>query len=130
MHLKRRADEALQLGLMDQLTGCYNRAGLLTRLAEEILHARRHKEPLAVLAVALDPFAEVIHSVGDPEASESAFRTAATILRLGCRRSDILARHKEVEFAIVAAATNRGTARENWSRESARRSKHRRSASA
>lgn len=111
IQLKRRADEALQHGLMDQLTGCYNRAGLLTRLSEEMLHARRHKEPIAVLVVALDPFAEVIHSVGDPEASESAFRMAATILRHGCRRSDILSRHKEVEFAIVAPATDRDGAR-------------------
>lgn len=109
--MKKKADEAMQLGLIDQLTGCYNRAGLMTRLGEEILHARRHKEPLAVLVVALDPFEKVIRSVGDPEASEAAFRMAASVIRLGCRRSDVLARHKELEFGIIAPSTTRAGSR-------------------
>lgn len=104
---KRQADEAVRQGLIDHVTGCYNRAGLVTRLREEILHARRRKEPLALVVVAMDPFAEVIKSVGDPEASEAAFRMAASVMRLGCRRSDVLARHDEMEFGIIAPSTNR-----------------------
>jgi diguanylate cyclase (GGDEF)-like protein len=111
VQMKRKADEALRLGLIDQVTGCYNRAGLMARLEEEVLHARRHKEPLACLVVALEPFPEVIETVGDPEASEAAFLAAARILRHGSRRTDVLARHEEYEFSIVAPATARAGAR-------------------
>ncbi len=104
---KRQADEAVRQGLIDHVTGCYNHAGLVTRLREEILHARRHKEPLAVFIVALDPFAKVIKSIGDPEASEAAFRTAASAMRLGSRRTDVLARRDEMEFGIIAPSTTR-----------------------
>jgi diguanylate cyclase (GGDEF)-like protein len=116
VQMKRKADEALRLGLIDQLTGCYNRAGLMARLEEEILHARRHKEPLACLVVALEPFPKVIETIGDPEASESAFLAAARILRRGSRRTDILARHEDYEFSIVAPATARAGARKLVSR--------------
>ncbi len=116
VQMKRKADEALRLGLIDQLTGCYNRAGLMARLEEEILHARRHKEPLACLVVALEPFPKVIEAVGDPEASEAAFLAAARIMRQGSRRTDILARHEEYEFAIVAPATARAGVRKLVSR--------------
>ena len=108
---KRQADEAARQGLIDHLTGCYNRAGLITRLREEILHVRRHKEPLAVLVVALDPVAEVMESEGDPEASEAAARTAASAMRLGSRRTDVLARHDEMEFGIIAPSTTRAGTR-------------------
>jgi diguanylate cyclase (GGDEF)-like protein len=111
VQMKRQADEALRRGLIDQLTGCYNRAGLLARLEEEILHARRHKEPLACLVVSLEPFPRVIETIGDPEVTESAFLAAARILRQGSRRTDILARHEDYGFSIVAPATARAGAR-------------------
>ena len=80
-------------------------------MEEEILHARRHKEPLACLVVALEPFPKVVEATGDPEASESAFLAAARILRQGSRRTDILARHDEYEFSIVAPSTARAGVR-------------------
>ena len=111
VHTKRQAESAMQRGLIDQLTGCYNRAGLITRLAEEMLHARRRKEPLAVLLAALEPVPELIRAQVGPDARESAYRMAAGLLRMGCRRSDILARRSELEFGIVAPATGRDGAR-------------------
>lgn len=102
---KRQADSAMRRGLIDQQTGCYNRAGLMTRLAEEVLHARRRREPLAILLTALEPVPEAIKSLEGAGTRESAYRMVAGLLRLGCRRSDILARHSEFEFAIVAPAT-------------------------
>ncbi|MEE8191789.1 MAG: diguanylate cyclase [Gemmatimonadales bacterium] len=102
---KRQANSAMRRGLIDPQTGCYNQAGLITRLAEEMLHARRRKEPLAVLMVALVPFPEGARTTGGRGERESGYRMAAGLLRLGCRRSDILARYREMEFGIVAPAT-------------------------
>lgn len=104
---KRRADEALNRGLIDQLTGCYNRSGLATRLREEMLHARRHHEPLACLVVELEPLRDLMQTMTSPDDRESAFRMITNVLRLGCRRSDILGRHTELSFGIVAPATDR-----------------------
>lgn len=102
---KRRADEALSRGLIDQITGCYNSSGLKTRLKEEMLHARRHKEPLACLMVELEPLRDILPGV-DVEARESTLRMITNVMRLGCRRSDILGRRTEVGFGIVAPATD------------------------
>ena len=106
---KRQAYAAMQRGLIDPQTGCYNRAGLITRLAEEMLNARRRKEPLAVLMAALAPFPEGAKRAQG--AQESVYRMGAGLLRLGCRRSDILARYREMEFSIVAPATGHDGAR-------------------
>ncbi len=104
---KRKTDDALRQGLIDHVTGCYNELGLRTRLREQILHARRQKEPLACFLVELDPLAELIGHLADPEAMESVFRNAASLLRRGCRRSDIVGRHGELNFGIVAPASDR-----------------------
>lgn len=108
---KRRADEALSHGLIDRLTGCYNDVGLSTRLKEEMLHARRHKEPLACLIVELEPLRDLLETVEDPKVRESTFRMITNVMRLGCRRSDILGRRKEMSFGVVAPATDGSGAR-------------------
>ncbi len=104
---KRKTDDALRQGLIDPVTGCYNEVGLRTRLHEQMLHARRENEPLACFVVELEPLAELLSQQDDPETSESTFRAAASLLRRACRRSDIVGRHGELNFGIVAPASDR-----------------------
>ena len=108
---KRQAHTAMHRGLIDPQTGCYNRAGLVTRLAEEMLYARRRKEHLAVLMVALGPFPDGARPAETRDGPKSNYRMAAGLLRLGCRRSDILARYREMDFGVVAPATGHDGAR-------------------
>ena len=76
---KRKTDDALRQGLIDYVTGCYNEVGLRTRLHEQMLHARREKEPLACFVVELEPLVELLSQQDDPETNESTFRAAASL---------------------------------------------------
>lgn len=111
IRIRRKADETINDGLLDQLTGCYNRIGLHILLKQEILIARRRQTPLACMVIALDPLPEVIQAVGEPEASESAFRMATDVIKNAVRRSDILAHHTDLEFSLVAQGADRNGCR-------------------
>ncbi len=85
----------------DSLTGAFNRRYLRNHLAEALASARRHGDPLSLIAVDVDHFKRVNdtfgHDAGDAVLMETAARLVASI-----RTEDVLARSGGEEFIVVA----------------------------
>ncbi len=95
------------LAVRDQLTGLYNRRGLLGHLRQWLAWSARYGRPLAVILVDVDEFKRVNdvhgHMVGD-----RSLRLVADALRGGVRTSDVLGRFGGDEFLVLAPETDRG----------------------
>jgi diguanylate cyclase (GGDEF)-like protein len=85
----------------DGLTGLWNHAAIIERLAGELDRATREKTPVGVILFDLDHFKQVNdtggHSVGDQVLRESAHRIKAVV-----RPYDLVGRYGGEEFLAVA----------------------------
>lgn len=88
----------------DSLTGLLNRDGLRDRLGEEIAHAGRTGERLAVLLLDLNRFKDVNDTLGHGQGDLLLAEVAAR-LRADQREDDVVARLGGDEFALVLRAT-------------------------
>ena len=90
----------LDLALVDELTGLYNRRGFLTLATRDLRLARRGNETLLVAFADLDDLKSVNdtsgHAVGD-----RALRDTAAVLRQTFRDSDLIARIGGDEYAVL-----------------------------
>src|SRR5439155_4743505 len=90
----------LDLALVDDLTGLYNRRGFLTLATRDLRLARRGNETLLVAFADLDDLKAVNdtagHAVGD-----RALRDTAVLLRRAFRDSDLVARIGGDEYAVL-----------------------------
>jgi two-component system, cell cycle response regulator len=90
----------LDLALVDELTGLYNRRGFLTLATRDLRLARRGDETLLVAFADMDDLKRVNdtsgHSVGD-----RALRDAAAVLRQTFRDSDLVARIGGDEYSVL-----------------------------
>lgn len=90
----------LDLALVDDLTGLYNRRGFLTLAMRDLRLARRGDETLLVAFADLDDLKRVNdtagHAVGD-----RALRDSAAVLRQTFRDSDLVARLGGDEYAVL-----------------------------
>jgi diguanylate cyclase (GGDEF)-like protein len=89
-----------EMSLSDDLTGLYNRRGLLAAAEQTIATCERLGVGFGVLFVDIDGLKAINdsygHSVGD-----KALQAAATLLRATCRQSDVIARLGGDEFAVL-----------------------------
>lgn len=85
-------------GLVDEFTGCYNRAGLTRRARELQSDAARRKLPLSVVALRAGPIEE------DPARpdGESVLRHISSVFHRAGRSSDAIGRVGPNEFGVVA----------------------------
>jgi diguanylate cyclase (GGDEF)-like protein len=90
----------LDMALVDDLTGLYNRRGFLTLATRDLRLARRGDETLLVAFADLDDLKRVNdtsgHAVGD-----RALRDTAGVLRQTFRDSDLVARLGGDEYAVL-----------------------------
>lgn len=109
VHAKLDADRARTEGLLDALTGLYNRQGLARRARELGSQAFREHGPLAcvVLALDLDP--------SEPGAAQAQGGTSlgrcVQAIKAAARLSDVIGRLSATEFAVLAPGTDAGGAR-------------------
>jgi diguanylate cyclase (GGDEF)-like protein/PAS domain S-box-containing protein len=94
-----RAETELR-AITDDLTGLYNRAYFLQRLAEEIERAKRYKHGLAVMIADIDNF-KSYNDVHGQAAGDEVLRLAGDSIRSQMRRSDIACRYSGDEFAAI-----------------------------
>lgn len=88
--------------IVDELTGLYNRAGILSRLDARLTEYRRQGRPFALLLLDMDRFKAINdlhgHAMGDRVLQDCAER-----MQYVCRRHDDLGRLGGDEFVILAA---------------------------
>src|SRR5678816_36776 len=103
---RKNLEETLRnSSLKDDLTGLFNRRGLLKQAAPYFDFARRQKEKLLLLFIDLDGMKKINDEFGHNEGDNALIQTAQ-ILNRSFRSSDIIARLGGDEFAIVVTDLN------------------------
>jgi diguanylate cyclase (GGDEF)-like protein/PAS domain S-box-containing protein len=103
---RKKAEEKLRdSSLKDDLTGLFNRRGLLRQAAPYFNFARRQKEKLLLLFIDLDGMKRINDEFGHQEGDNALINTA-TILNRSFRSSDIVARLGGDEFTVVVTDLN------------------------
>jgi diguanylate cyclase (GGDEF)-like protein len=108
---KRDADRARAQGLLDQITGLYNRQGLARRARELGAQAFRDHGPLACVVIALDfDPAALAPGPGGAGGTPNLARCVQA-MKSAARLSDVIGRLSTNEFAVLAPGTDGGGAR-------------------
>ena len=103
---RKKFEEALRnSSLKDDLTGLFNRRGLLKQAAPYFDFARRQKEALLLLFIDLDGMKRINDEFGHNE-GDTALINTAEILNRSFRSSDIIARLGGDEFTVLVTDLN------------------------
>ena len=103
---RKKLEETLRnSSLKDDLTGLFNRRGLLKQAAPYFDFARRQKESLLLLFIDLDGMKKINDEFGHTE-GDNALISTATILNRTFRTSDIIARLGGDEFTVLVTDLN------------------------
>src|SRR5215510_485391 len=103
---RKKLEETLRnSSLKDDLTGLFNRRGLLKQAAPYFDFARRQRETLLLLFIDLDGMKRINDEFGHNEGDNALINTAA-ILNRSFRSSDIIARLGGDEFTVVVTDRN------------------------
>ena len=98
---RKKLEETLRnSSLKDDLTGLFNRRGLLKQAAPYFDFARRQKEKLLLLFIDLDGMKKINDEFGHNEGDNALIQTAQ-ILNKSFRSSDIIARLGGDEFTVL-----------------------------
>lgn len=104
-HVVKKSRKRLSsLAHEDKLTGLYNRQYFDKISKKEFMDAKRNNFNLSILFIDIDHFKKVNdtygHSVGD-----DALCAVAQLIRLSCRKSDIVARYGGEEIVVILPDT-------------------------
>jgi diguanylate cyclase (GGDEF)-like protein/PAS domain S-box-containing protein len=102
---KKLEDTLRNSSLKDDLTGLFNRRGLLKQAAPYFDFARRQKEALLLLFIDLDGMKKINDEFGHNEGDNALINTAA-ILNRSFRSTDIIARLGGDEFTVLVTDLN------------------------
>jgi len=100
----RFQQELYEAALRDPLTNAYNRRVFRERLEQDLSHALRHGEDLALLLFDLDHFKSVNDTYGHLAGDKVLVEFAELVLE-GVRREDLFARYGGEEFAMACRST-------------------------
>ena len=102
--LRTRLDQSLELAIIDQLTGLYNRRFLFTQLAPLVQRAQCGGDTVSVMTIDIDHFKRCNdtygHDVGDAVLREFSARLATNV-----RPSDFACRMGGEEFVVIMPRT-------------------------
>jgi len=93
------------LSTTDSLTGIANRYLLDKTLEQALQSAKRYERALSLIMVDLDFFKQVNDTFGH-HAGDEVLKASADVLRLNCRKSDIVGRWGGEEFLIICPETS------------------------
>ena len=109
VHAKLDADRARTEGLLDAVTGLYNRQGLARRARELGSQAFREHGPLACVVLALD--IEPAEPAPAQQQGGTSLGRYVQAIKSAARLSDVIGRLSATEFAVLAPGTDAGGAR-------------------
>src|SRR5439155_1248235 len=109
VHAKLDADRARTEGLLDAVTGLYNRQGLARRARELGSQAFREHGPLACVVLALD--IEPAEPASAQQQGGTSLGRYVQAIKSAARLSDVIGRLSATEFAVLAPGTDAGGAR-------------------
>jgi diguanylate cyclase (GGDEF)-like protein len=97
-------EEIYRMTIIDGLTQAHVKRYLLESLEKEIIRARRHSRPLALVMFDIDHFKK-INDVHGHLAGDFVLKELARIVQARIRRDEVFARYGGEEFAIVLPET-------------------------
>ncbi len=102
----QHVNELVERALHDELTGIYNRRGILTRLREEMERARRLRLPISLIFVDADAFKALNDNHGH-QTGDLALIHLAQVIGQAKQKSDILGRMGGDEFVLISPGAAR-----------------------
>jgi len=107
--LRRHQRRVAGLLSTDPASGFMNRAGLLARLDEELARTERFGGDTSLVCIGLNGFPRFLKERG-VEQSEAMLNDVCAVLRVIARRTDVVARLDDDEFAILLRGTGHAAA--------------------
>ncbi|MBI3616332.1 MAG: GGDEF domain-containing protein [Candidatus Omnitrophica bacterium] len=102
---KKRERRLLRRAMADPLTGLPNRTAFLEACLKELRRALRHPRPLTIAIADLDGFKKYNDQYGHP-AGDERLKSLASLLRMGRRAPDLVARYGGDEFVLLLPETD------------------------
>jgi two-component system cell cycle response regulator len=102
--LRKRVDRGLELSVVDQLTGLYNRRFMTTQLQQLMQRAVIGSQPLSIMSADIDHFKSVNDTYGH-DAGDEVLQEFADRLRTNLRPMDVICRPGGEEFVVIMPDT-------------------------
>ena len=102
--LRERVDRGLELSVIDQLTGLYNRRYMTNQLQQYMHRAVMGGKPLAVMMLDIDHF-KLINDTHGHQAGDEVLQELADRLRQNIRPMDVACRPGGEEFLVILPET-------------------------
>ncbi|MEZ5954565.1 MAG: PleD family two-component system response regulator [Hyphomonas sp.] len=102
--LRQRVDKGLELSVIDQLTGLYNRRYMMSQLHQLMQRSVMGGKPVSVLMADIDHFKSVNDSFGH-DAGDEVLQEVAHRLQENVRPMDIVCRPGGEEFLVIMPDT-------------------------
>jgi len=99
-HQERILRQLYESSVRDALTGLFNRAFFLERLAGELAYSNRHGAETSLMLIDIDHFKKINDTFGHP-GGDAVLRTLAQTVRKVLRVEDIFARYGGEEFIVL-----------------------------
>ncbi len=109
-HLKEELDKYKEMAIIDELTGIFNRRGILDLLRREVARSERFNLPLSIAMVDVDDFKRINDTFGHVT-GDKVLKAVALIMKSAIRRIDMLGRYGGEEFLIIFPNTPKDNAR-------------------
>ncbi|MCA8899978.1 MAG: PleD family two-component system response regulator [Hyphomonas sp.] len=102
--LRRRVDKGLELSVIDQLTGLYNRRYMMSQLRQLMQRSVMGGKPVSVMMADIDHFKTVNDTYGH-DAGDEVLEEVANRLRENVRPMDVVCRPGGEEFLVIMPET-------------------------
>jgi len=98
--IKKNLFDAVQLSIVDTVTGLFNRRYSNNILAHEFIRFQRYGALFSLMVIDIDLFKPIPHAVGEDQGA-ATLRELASVIQSQIRDIDILSRWREDEFAVI-----------------------------